>query len=133
MIVALAGALLLASCGRKAAKPVEQPTYVVWRMVGSWPGHGSSQTESFEGTEAWRIRWETRNEKSPGAGHFRVTVRSAVSGRAIEVPIDHDGLGHDIAYVTEQPRYYYLGIDSRDVDWTVTVEEAALSSKPETQ
>jgi hypothetical protein len=130
MIAVLAGPLATTSCSHAPKPPEESPTFVVWRTAGSWSGHGDVQTETFQEEGPWRIRWETKNEKAPGSGHLRVTVRSAVSGRAIAVPVDHDGAGQDTENVYAEPRLYYLGIDSRGVDWKVTVEEASTSTKP---
>jgi hypothetical protein len=74
-----------------------------------------------------RIRWETRNEQPPGAGTFHVTVNSAVSGRELAAAVDHRGTGHDVAYVGVDPHFSYLVIESSNVDWSVTVEEPALT------
>lgn len=82
------------------------------------------QTDSFEiGFEPCRIRWQARNETSPGAGKLRVTVNSAVSGRDLALAVDHQGTGQDTAYVSVDPHYSYLVIESKNVDWSVTVEE----------
>jgi hypothetical protein len=40
--------------------------------------------------------------------------------------IQHQGNGHGIAYVSEEPRLFELVIDSKDVDWSVAVEEAVV-------
>ena len=40
------------------------------------------------------------------------------------VYIDHaKGVDHDIEYVGDRPRWYYLTIESIDVDWSVIVDE----------
>ena len=80
-----------------------------------------------------RLRWETRNPGArearpagadgPSVGAFRVTVHSAVSGRPLVVAVDHHGIGHDTAYVNEDPREFYLVVDSSDVDWNIAVDE----------
>ncbi|HJT89295.1 MAG TPA: hypothetical protein VJ732_15615 [Bryobacteraceae bacterium] len=121
-------AAALGSGCRSASKPAPKPVAtVVWRPAGSWSGHGNTQTESFliESVQ-WRIKWETSNEKPPGAGRFQVIVDSAVSGRQIAVPVDHQGVGSDIAYINEDPHLFYLVIQSSHVDWSVKVEEAVV-------
>jgi hypothetical protein len=123
----VASALLSFACG-SGAKPVHssevKPATVAWRRLGSWSGKGNAQTESFDiGFSQIRIRWETRNESSPGAGMFAVTVNSAVSGRDLALAVDQRGTGHDTAYVGVDPHYSYLVINSKDVDWSITVEE----------
>jgi hypothetical protein len=85
------------------------------------------QTESFNiESGQWRLKWATTNEDAPGSGTFRVTVHSAVSGRPLAVAVEHKGIGHDVAYVNEDPRLYHLVIESRGVDWSVSVEESAI-------
>ena len=100
---------------------------VVWRPVGSWSGHGDAQSDPFlmEGGR-WRVKWEASHEKSPGAGVLKVTVNSAVSGRPLMDAVDHRGVGHDTVYVNEDPRTFYLVIEARGIEWSVTVEEPAL-------
>ena len=104
---------------------------IEWRRVGSWSGQSDAQTDPFlmEGGR-WRVRWETSNEKSPGAGTFKLTVNSAVSGRPLMDAVDHRGVGHNIVYVNEDPRTFYLVIEASGISWSVTVEEPALAEMP---
>jgi hypothetical protein len=128
--VVVLAALLGAGCQSKP-KLEAKPTMIEWRPVGSWSGRGDSQTDPFlmEGGR-WRVRWETSHEKSPGAGVFKVTVNSAVSGRPLMEAVDHRGVGHDTAYVNEDPRTFYLVIEASGLSWSVTVEEPALTEVP---
>jgi hypothetical protein len=112
-----------ASCS-KAAPAAQQREAVVWRPLGSWSGHGSMQTEPFiSDTGSLRLTWKTSNETSPGAGSFRVTVHSDVSGRPLVLAVDARGTRQDVAYVSEDPRSFFLAVESADVDWTVTAAE----------
>lgn len=123
----IATVLAATACHTEApAKPT--PGTVGWRFIGKWSGHGDAQTDSFnmEGGQ-WRIKWETTHETSPGAGTFRVTAHSAVSGRPIQLAVDHRGVGHGIGIVTEDPRLYHLVIESANVDWSIVVEEAVIA------
>jgi hypothetical protein len=114
---------MIAGCGSTPKPPGNLPP-AVWRSVGTWSGRGNAQTDSFEiGYEQCRIRWEMRDETVPGAAKLRVTVNSAVSGRDLAVVVDHQGVGHDVAYVSVDPHYSYLVIESSNVFWSVTVEE----------
>jgi len=125
----LALLFLLVFGGCKSAKPAQPAVGIGWRPAGAWSGQGNAQTESFDiASGQFRIKWETSRETSPGAGQFRVTVRSGVSGRPLSVAVDHHGLGRDVAYVTDDPRPYYLEIESRGVDWSVRVEEAVVGT-----
>jgi hypothetical protein len=126
-ILALACVIIGAGC-RSQSSP--QPAsaakdVIVWKTVGSWSGRGNRQTETFTSdTGGFRVRWETRNAARPGAGHLHVIFRSGDSGREIIDAIDVLGEGRDAEEVSaERPRWYFLTIDSADVDWTVIVDE----------
>jgi hypothetical protein len=129
-ILILAGAAFFnASCGD--APPAAQPAAVVWRAVGSWSGRGSMQTEPFiSDTGSLRLRWETRNEAAPGTGMFRVTVHSDVSGRSLLLAIDARGVGRDVTYVSEDPRSFFLAVESTNLDWTLAADEGFAASSP---
>ena len=87
------------------------------------------QTEPFiSNTGSLRVLWETRNEAAPGTGTFRVTVHSDVSGRPLLVAVDTRGVGHDTAYVTEDPRSFFLAVESANLDWTVAAEEGVAAT-----
>jgi hypothetical protein len=115
------------ACQTKPAESKPDPTPEVrsWRHLGTWSGRGSRQTESFTSdTAAFRVKWETKNETAPGAGTLKVVFRSGDSGREIVDAVDARGTGQGVADVAaERPRWYFLTIDSENVDWTVTVEE----------
>jgi hypothetical protein len=122
-------ALLTSSCGDD--NPRARTPAVVWRKLGSWAGHGSTQTEPFiSDTGSLRLRWETRNEAAPGSGIFRVTVHSDVSGRALLLAVDAIGVGRDTTYVNEDPRSFFLAVESANLDWTLAAEEAVAATGP---
>lgn len=129
-MVWIVATLATGACQSQSTPKVEsKPPAVGWRPVETFSGHGSTQTQSFEiDTGLWRIKWETKNEMPPGAGTFQVSVNSAVSGRPLELAVDHRGVGHDIAYVNEDPRLFHLVIDSSNVDWSVAIEEAVAAT-----
>ena len=103
---------------------VEKPATVGWKRVGSWSGRGDRQTESFTSdTGGFRVQWETKNEAPPEAGRLKVVFRSGDSGRDIIDAVDTRGVGRGTAEVGDRPRWYFLTIESANVDWTVTVEE----------
>ena len=105
---------------KSSAEPV-----VIWHQVGSWKGRGNLQTETFTSdTGAFRVTWETRNESSPGAGTLYAVFRSGDSGREIMEAVRAHGVDHDVEYVSaERPRWYYLTIESANVEWSITVDE----------
>jgi hypothetical protein len=122
-------ALLTASC-REDRTRARTPT-VVWRKLGTWSGHGSMQTDPFiSDTGSLRLRWETSREAAPGTGTFRVTLHSDVSGRSLLVAVDVRGVGRDTTYVTEDPRPFFLVVDSANLDWTVEADEAVAATAP---
>lgn len=121
-------ALLAAAACRNQPPAGPKPGTVGWRPIGSWSGRGDTQTESFNiESGEWRVKWQTTHESPPGAGAFRVTAHSAVSGRPIQLVVDHKGAGHGIGIVTEDPRLYHLVIESKNVDWSIVVEEAVFA------
>jgi hypothetical protein len=89
------------------------------------PRHPSSscrQTFTSD-TGGFRVRWETKNETRPGAGRLKVIFRSGDSGRPIIEAVDVRGVGRDEEEVADNVRWYFLTIDSANVDWTVRVDE----------
>ena len=122
------GALLCVGC--RGDKPVPQPVDV-WRPVGAWSGRGNLQTETFTSdTGGFRVHWETRNETQSGEGRLKVVFRSGDSGREIIDAVDARGVGRDTIEVSaERPRWYYLTIDSANVDWSVSVDEQIRGEK----
>jgi hypothetical protein len=127
VLVLVCVALLNTSCGGDA--PRARTPAVVWRKLGSWSGRGSMQTEPFiSDTGSLRLRWETRNEAAPGTGVFRVIVHSDVSGRALLLAVDARGVGRDTTYVSEDPRSFFLAVESTNLDWTVAAEEGVAAT-----
>lgn len=117
--------LFLSACNSAPAKP-EIPL-VGWRHIADFSGRGSTQTESFniESTQ-WRIKWETKGDTAPSTGTLLLMVNSAVSGRPIALGVEHNGNGKGIAYITEDPRFYYLVVTSNNLDWSFSIDEEVL-------
>src|ERR1700733_12421072 len=100
-------ALAMASCGSRS-KTAPKQHEIGWRPVASWSGRGNTQTDSFYMDNGqWRIRWETSANQPPGTGPFQVIVHSTISGRFVEVAVDHQGAGSGIAYMAEEPRQFF--------------------------
>jgi hypothetical protein len=129
-ILVLAGVVLLTpSCADDAARA--RTPAVVWRKLGSWSGRGSTQTDPFiSNTGSLRLHWETRNEAAPGTGIFRVTVHSDVSGRPLVQAVDARGVGRDTTHVSEDPRSFFLAVESANLDWTLAAEEGVAATGP---
>jgi hypothetical protein len=47
--------------------------------------------------------------------------------------VEHQGDGHGVAYVTEDPRLYHLVVESGGVDWSIKVEEAVVGDVQESR
>ena len=89
------------------------------------------QTEPFiSDTGSLRLRWETSHEAAPGTGTFRITLHSDVSGRPLLVAVDVRGARRDTTYVTEDPRSFFLAVESANFDWTVEADEAVAATGP---
>jgi hypothetical protein len=122
LALALATVAVGAAC-RAAPKPPPRDV-VIWKEVGAWSGRGNVQTETFTSdTGGFRVRWETKNETSPGAGRLKVVFRSGDSGRPIIEAVDVRGVGRDEEEVADNVRWYFLTIESANVEWTVHVDE----------
>ena len=128
---ALCPLLFLLCCSQPPPKPAEQT--IIWERAGSWSGRGDVETNSFPSSSGYlRFTWETSNETKPGEGRFKLSLGSSISGRVIMVVVDSKGAGHDVAYVSEEARTFYLKIESANEDWKVTVDEgfsATIESK----
>ncbi len=123
--VFLVQSLFFIGCSSAPAKP--KVPLVGWRHIGDWSGRGSTQTDSFNiDSTQWRIKWEVKGDTTPSTGKLLIMVNSAVSGRPIAFGVEHNGNGKGIAYVTEDPRLYYLVVDSNGLDWSLTVEEEVV-------
>jgi hypothetical protein len=126
--IPVAWALLAGACGRPPPKPVQKEV-VVWKNLGEWSGSGNAQTESFIGlTGALRMHWQTKNEASKGAGTFKLILQSAISGRPLQEPVDETGQGEGTAYAAEDPRAFQISVESANLDWSFTVEEAMFTT-----
>jgi hypothetical protein len=111
------------SCRRVEPRPAE-PT-IAWRSLGAWSGRGNMQTESFTSdTGSMQVQWTTAKPSKAGAGEFRLTIHSAISGRPLMEAVDQQGAGKGTAFVHEDPRVFFAVVDSADLDWSFTLEEA---------
>ena len=114
--------LLLPSCSQPPQTPAQKT--MIWERAGSWSGRGDVETNSFPSSSGYlRFTWETSNETKPGEGRFRLILGSAISGRTIQAVVDSEGAGRDVAYISEEPRTFYIKVESANVDWKVTVDE----------
>jgi hypothetical protein len=124
LLSCLAALVFLAAC-RSEGPRREPQQVVVWKPVGSWSGRGDKQTETFTSdTGGFRVHWETAKEAPAGGGRLRVVFRSGDSGREIIEAIDARGTGGGTEEVAaERPRWYYVTIESANVDWKVSIDE----------
>jgi hypothetical protein len=76
-------------------------------------------------TGRFRIHWHTTNESPAGAGTFKLTLRSAISGRTIGIVADVTGTGAGTADFDDGPRTYDFLVESANVDWAFRVEETS--------
>lgn len=131
--VLIPAVLMTVSCRPQPAAAPKQ-SELGWRPIVSWSGQGNTQTDSFNiGSGQWRIKWETTHEQVPGKGTFVLKVHSLVSGRFVQTAVDHKGAGRGVAYVAEEPRAFFLVIESHGVDWTVSVEEGVVGERESSQ
>lgn len=72
----------------------------------------------------WRLRWEATAGSGAEPPALRVTVHSADSGRLLEAPLDESGAGSGVVEIVEEPRQFYLTIESTGLEWTLAVEDS---------
>jgi hypothetical protein len=126
-------ALLASACGAAPAKPVAKEI-VVWKNLGTWSGRGNTQTESFIGlTGALRMHWQTKNEAPTGAGTFKLILQSAISGRPLQETVDETGVGEGTVYAADDPRLFFFLVESANLDWSFTVEEALFGRRDDSR
>lgn len=119
-------ATLAAGCRRDTAAAGAGAGVVGWRPVGEWTGTAPLQTGTFTSdTGSFRVHWQARTTgASPETGTLHVVFRSADSGNPIIDAVTQRGPGEGVATVSaERPRWYYLGVESSDVAWTIRIEE----------
>jgi hypothetical protein len=116
--------VVMEGCGAKPSEP--QPIVSVTRPVGSWQGRGTATVgDVVSETGRFRITWQTSNESPAGTGRFKLTMRSAISGRTLGIVADHSGTGRGTADYDEGPRTYDFLVESANVDWSFRVEETS--------
>jgi hypothetical protein len=124
---------LAASLSACRASPPSVEDITVWRPLGAWSGRGVLQTEAFVSDTGWlRVSWEARGAEGTGAGTLRIFLHSAVSGRQLAQAVDQRGPGRDVAYVSEDPRSFYLVIESANLDWSVEAAEGVAATRQAT-
>jgi hypothetical protein len=123
--VVLAAVTFGYACDGRTGDAPQSRQIVQWRSLGTWSGRGNAQTGSFPSvTGSMRVQWRTDRDAPAATGRFRLTIHSAVSGRPLLVAVDQQGAGHDTSYIHESPRTFYGVIESTDLEWAFTVEEA---------
>ena len=111
-------------CTPKPSEP--QAIVAVTRPVGSWQGRGTATVGDIPSeTGRFRITWTTSNESPVGTGTFKLTLRSAISGRTLGIVADHKGVGTGTVDYDEGPRTYDFLVESSNVDWRFRVEETS--------
>lgn len=127
--LSVASVLALVACER-SAPPAERTLVSVARPAGAWEGTGSTTIGLESDTGRFRIHWRTRNEHASREGRFRLTVHSAVSGRPLQVVVDHRGEGSGQADFADDPRPYNLMVDAADVLWSFSVDAIGVETQP---
>jgi hypothetical protein len=110
-----------AACG--ASIPVPSKGITQARQVGAWNGTGNKTIGFVSESGVFRINWKTRDSGGGSGGTFRLTVRSAISGRPIRVVTDEHGGGSGTFDFVDDPRMYEFIVDSAGVEWSFNAEE----------
>ena len=132
----LVALLLLIACESRQEEPAPPvaAASTLWHALGIWSGSGDRQTESFDVTTGslrltWEaLQWETLQEGAPDTAHFRVSLYSAISGRPLQTIVDTREAGTDTVDLAANPRVAYLLIESEQIRWRITLQEAVQGS-----
>jgi hypothetical protein len=109
------------------------PTFVTtYRQVGTWQGRGPATIgDVMLASGRFRVRWETRDEDSPGQGTFRLTARSAVSGRPLEEIANQRGPGQGSVEIGEEDRRIYdFTVESAHLNWSFSIDDIMTVEAP---
>ena len=122
-LAVLGVAALLSSCGPSTGESGRK-VVTASRPVGSWQGTGTKSVGDINSdTGRFHITWETRREQPAGQGTFKLTVRSAVSGRPLQVVVDHRGEGSGEVDFADMGRIYDFLVESEHLEWSFWVTE----------
>jgi hypothetical protein len=126
-----AGLLLAAACGHDSPTPTEDIT--IWQPRGQWSGRDLLQTDPFISTTGLlRVTWQTRTLGTAAtSGTFRIILHSDVSGRSLTPVAEQTGAGRGVKYISEDPRSFFLVIDSKGLEWEVDVAEGIAATRKE--
>lgn len=124
--LALASAATCFSACGGSAPTAERELVAVAHPAGSWEGTGNTTIGFVSDTGRFRIRWQTRHEGMARSGTFRLTVHSAVSGRPIQVVVDHQGEGSGQTDFADDPRPYNLMVEATNLEWSFSVDAISV-------
>ena len=132
MVIGLISATLIAAGCRGPTDTPPREVVAAIRSAGPWEGTGDRTIGFVSDSGRFDVTWESRNESLAGAGTFRLTVHSAVSGRPLQVLVDQRGAGRGRASFSDDPRPYNFMVESANIEWSFSVEEtvAVERSKP---
>ena len=109
----------LAACG--TSTPPTPKVMTQASQAGSWNGTGNKTIGFVSESGVFRIKWNTRDIGGGKGGAFRLTVRSAISGRPIRVVADEHGTSSGSFDFVDDPRMYEFIVDSAGVEWSIQV------------
>src|SRR5262245_38352270 len=125
MVFVLLAATCLSPACTASSSPAPRQLSTVARQVGSWQGNGNKTIGFASESGIFRVNWKARSQHRETSGTFLLTIRSAISGRPIQVVADHQGDGGGSVDFRDDPRLYDLVVDSTGADWSIVVEELA--------
>lgn len=113
-------------------KTPDRKIVTVVRPAGAWQGTGTRSLGDINSDSGrFRIAWKADHEDPKGQGTFRLTVRSAVSGRFLETVVDHHGEGGGVVSFEDLPRVYEFLVESDHVQWWFSVDEIYEAYAPD--
>jgi hypothetical protein len=53
-----------------------------------------------------------------------LAFHSSISGRELQLAVERNGVGADTAYVQQDPHVFFAKVESANIEWSFTVDEA---------
>lgn len=75
------------------------------------------------------MEWDARSLEPASPGTLRIVLHSDVSGRSLAPVVEQQGPGSGVKYIAEDPRAFFLVVESTALEWSVEVAEGVAATR----